>query len=277
MRLHVFLAQAGVASRRAAERLITEGRVRLNGRIVRAQGTHVSPPADRVEVDGRPVAPHAERKRYFLFHKPAGVVTTLRDRHAVRTVADYFRDIPERLAPAGRLDKDSTGLVLMTNDGALIYRLTHPRYGVRKIYRVTVEGLLASEAVRQLEKGVWIEGRKTAPCRIQVLNRLAGRADLQMELREGRKREIREMMQKVGLHVVRLHRVAYGPLKLDDLRPGERRELTPRVLSRMMSVHSDAAEDAADLSVSRERSGERSLSFDTVLKNLKKANKTSQG
>jgi pseudouridine synthase len=227
IRLHVHLARSGVASRRGAERLIDEGRVRVNGEIVRARGLTIDPSCDRVDLDGRWVSPGSERKRYFLFHKPRGVVTTLSDPHAARTLQDFFRDIPERLFPCGRLDKNSTGLVLMTNDGDLVHRLTHPRYGVERRYRVAVKGALPDAALERLRKGIVLEGRRTAPCGVTVLSRAGGRVELEMGLREGRKREIREMVKAVGAEVASLHRIRYGPLELGSLPPGERRELTP--------------------------------------------------
>lgn len=226
MRLHVFLARAGVASRRAAERLVAQGRVSVNGSPVRVQGFQIDPSADRVSVDGKPIAPVAQRLRYFIFHKPRGVVTTLRDPHADKTVADFFRDVSEKLFPAGRLDKDSTGLVLMTSDGELVHRLTHPRFGVEKRYRVGVRGNLSRDAVAALEKGILLGDKETAPCQIHVLGRRKDSADLRIVLREGRKREIREMMKRVGCRVDTLHRESYGPLRLGKLRAGQRRELT---------------------------------------------------
>ena len=233
MRLHVFLARAGVASRRAAEKLIAEGRVKVNGKPVRVQGCKVDPAVDWISLDGKSVGRSAERKRYFLFHKPAGVVTTLSDAHAGKSVADFFRDVPEKLIPAGRLDKFSTGLLLMTNDGDLIYRLTHPRFEVPKGYRVTVRGSLPDEAIRCLERGVILYGKRTAPCTIQVLTRGKGAAEVRMTLREGRKREIREMVKQIGARVVKLHRESYGALRLGNLAVGGRRELSLREIQQL--------------------------------------------
>ncbi len=232
MRLHVFLAKAGVASRRTAEKMIAAGRVRVNGKLISVQGFSVHPGSDKVEVDGSP-AEVSERKRYFVFHKPRGVMSTLRDRHAEKTVADFFRDIPEKLVPAGRLDKDSTGLLLMTNDGELIHRLTHPRYQVKKVYLVTVKGLIPPETFRRLEKGIPLDGKRTAPCRIEILSAGEDGLELRVTLHEGRKREIRKMMKRVGAEVETLERVSYGPLHLGNLRPGQRRELAPSEVRRL--------------------------------------------
>lgn len=230
IRLQIALARAGVASRRAAEQLIAEGRVSVNGAKVTRQGTRVRPGEDRIEVDGRPLAAPSGNKRYFLFHKPKGVTTTLKDRFAEKTVAEYFRDVPEKVVPVGRLDKDSTGLILMTDDGDLVYRLTHPRFEIPRVYRVRVADPPAPERLAALEKGIVLGGEKTAPCRVKVLagGKEQRKAEYQMTLREGRKREIREMFKALGARVTALHRESYGPLVLGTLRSGYRRELTAR-------------------------------------------------
>lgn len=236
LRLQLFLARAGVASRRAAERMIAEGHVRVNGLIVRTLGLKMDPISDRVEVNGQKIQSAAQAKRYFLFNKPAGVVTTLKDKYAEKTVADYFRDIPEKLVPAGRLDKDSTGLLLLTNDGDLIHRLTHPRYGVEKVYRVTITPPLSPEAIARLGKGIFLHGKKTAPCKIKVTAQAAQSMELLMTLREGRKREIREMIKSAGSAVTALHREIYGPLRLENLASGKRRELSAGEVDQLKAV-----------------------------------------
>ncbi len=235
MRLHVLLAKAGYASRRAAERLVSEGRVRVNGQIIQKQGVRVNPRTDRIEVDGKGVRARFERKRYFIFHKPDGVVTTLKDRHAERTVADFFRDIPEKLVPAGRLDKHSTGLLLMTNDGDLIYRLTHPRYQVERSYRVLVKGNLSPELIRRLERGIILDEKRTAPCRVRVLSLSGDTQELMMTLHEGRKREIREMMKRIGSRAIKIHRESYGPIHLGNLKSGARRELSADEVAQLVN------------------------------------------
>ncbi len=236
LRLQLFLARAGVASRRAAERLIAEGRVSVNGSPVRAQGLKIDPASDRVEVNGQRLHPSPQAKRYFLFHKPAGVVTTLKDKHAEKTVVDYFQDIPEKLVPAGRLDKNSTGLLLLTNDGDLIHRLTHPRYGVEKIYRVKIKPSLPAEAIERLKKGVLLYGKETAPCKIKVVSQNPQSMELLMTLQEGKKREIREMIKSAGSSVTALHRDSYGPLQLGNLASGERRELGTKEVNQLKAV-----------------------------------------
>jgi len=233
VRLHAYLAQCGVASRRASEKLIAVGRVVVNGKAVRKQGVCIDPTKDKVLVDGHPVLIETVREQYFLFNKPKGVVTTLKDPHAVRVVLDYFTDIKERLFPVGRLDKNSTGLLLMTNDGELANRLTHPRYGVEKRYQVKVRGFLDEKQINRLERGVIIEGKKTAPAQVRVIHAGREAMDLEMILCEGRKREIREMMLAVGSKVTKLKRVQFGPLMLGRLCAGERRRLTEAEIKKL--------------------------------------------
>lgn len=228
-RLHVVMAASGVASRRRAEAMILNGEVCVNGTVVRSQGLKVDPARDRIEVRGKPIRLLPEPKRYFIFHKPLGVVTSLRDVHAERTIQDFFHDVPARLFPAGRLDKDSTGLLLMTNDGELVHCLTHPRFGVKKRYRVVIDKIFPEETLERLEHGVLIEGRKTAPCKIEkVCEKSDGRMELIVTLHEGRKRQIRLMMREAGARTIKLHRETYGPLTLAGLRAGARRELSAK-------------------------------------------------
>ncbi|RTG98458.1 pseudouridine synthase [Thermus scotoductus] len=220
LRLQAFLARAGVGSRRKAEELIRQGRVRVNGRVA-VLGQKVNP-GDVVEVDGKPVEPPRERIILAL-HKPRGYTTTRHDPHAQKTVFDLLPDIPG-LHPIGRLDRDSEGLLLLTNDGHLTLRLTHPRYGVRKVYRVWTKGGTLPEAVCQrLEKGVVLED---GPARALSCKPAPGGALL--TLREGRKREVRRMLQAVGFPVVRLLRLRVGPIGLQSLRPGQYRRLSPK-------------------------------------------------
>jgi pseudouridine synthase len=224
MRLNAYLARAGVASRRGAEELIRAGRVTVNGEVA-SLATFVQP-HDRVELDGRPLAP--EPLAYVLLHKPAGVVTTARDPHGRPTVVDHV-DFPRRIVPVGRLDADTTGALLLTNDGELAHRLMHPRYGVEKVYEADVEGVPSPEALRRLAEGVELEDGRTAPARVRVLGRRRGggeTARLELVLHEGRKHQVKRMCAAVGHPVVRLHRTRFDGLDLTGLRPGEWRELT---------------------------------------------------
>ena len=219
MRLNAYLARAGVASRRGADELIKAGRVRVNGRPGELN-TFVER-GDRVEVDGRPVS--EQPLAYVLLHKPAGVVTTARDPQGRPTVVDLVR-LEARVVPVGRLDADTTGALLLTNDGPLAHRLAHPRYGVEKVYRVDVEGEPSDEALRRLAEGVDLEDGRTAPARAR---RLAP-ARLELTLHEGRKHQVKRMCEAVGHPVRRLHRTRYAGLSADDLPPGAFRELTDR-------------------------------------------------
>ncbi len=231
MRLAKHLAHAGVASRRAAEGLILAGRVSVDGEIVRDPARDVDE-RSRVEVAGRLVGGPEERVVYIL-HKPAGVLSTARDTHGRPTVIELL-DESRRLYPVGRLDADSSGLILLTNDGALAERLTHPRYEVPRTYRVRVAGGPVGErALRALRGGVQLEDGPTAPARVQRLpgGRLTGEGDsgeceeLELTIREGRNRQVRRMCEAVGHPVLALRRVAFGPLRLGSLQPGAHRRL----------------------------------------------------
>ena len=221
MRLNAFLARAGVASRRRADELIAAGRVLVNGAPAQLS-TRVGP-SDVVEVDGTRVA--AQRLAHVLLHKPAGVVTTARDPHGRPTVIELVRS-RERIVPVGRLDADTTGALLLTNDGQLAHRLAHPRYGVPKVYEAEVEGVPGEAPVAALREGVELEDGRTAPAEARVLRRGRGRAVLELTLHEGRKRQVKRMCEAVGHPVRRLHRSRYAGLGLDGLAPGEWRALT---------------------------------------------------
>jgi pseudouridine synthase len=217
MRLNAYLARAGVASRRKADELIKAGRVRVNG----APGelnTFVAS-GDRVEVDGRAVA--KQRLAYLLLHKPAGVVTTARDPRGRPTVVELVPREP-RVVPVGRLDEDSTGAILLTNDGELAHRLAHPRYEVAKVYVAEVEGQPSVAALRALAEGVELDDGRTAPARARRL----GPSQIELTLHEGRKHQVKRMCAAVGHPVQSLHRREYAGLTLDGLEPGGWRELT---------------------------------------------------
>jgi 23S rRNA pseudouridine2605 synthase len=217
MRLNAYLARAGVASRRGADELIRAGRVRVNGEVA-SLATFVGP-TDEVELDGRPVAP--EPLTYVLLDKPAGVVTTARDPHGRPTVVGLVGH-ERRVVPVGRLDADTTGALLLTNDGPLAHRLAHPRYEVDKVYEAEVEGDPSDEALRRLSEGVDLEDGRTAPARVRRL----GPGRIELTIHEGRKHQVKRMCDAVGHPVRRLHRSSYAGLRVDDLAPGEWRELT---------------------------------------------------
>ena len=221
MRLNKYLQAAGVASRRGADELIRSGRVRVNGEVVREPWREVNPAVDTVEVDGRKIALSAER-HYFKLYKPRGVVSTLRDPHAKRTLAEF---IPEglRLVPAGRLDKESEGLVILTDDGDLVFRLTHPSFEVAKRYRVVLDRYVEKRDLEDLARGIELEDGPFVPDEVKRL----GPREVELVIHEGRKREIRRAFRTLGYEVVRLIRTAMGPVELGDLRPGELRPLSP--------------------------------------------------
>jgi len=219
VRLARFLAHAGVASRRAAEELIREGQVSVDGRVVTDPARAVDE-GNEVTLDGRPVSP--EPREVHVLNKPFGVVSTARDTHGRPTVVSLVPS-PLRLYPVGRLDADTTGLLILTNDGELAERLTHPRYGVEKVYRARVEPPhLAHASLHALTSGVDLEDGVTAPARARRL----GEGVVEIAVREGRKRQVRRMLEAVGHRVVSLERVAFGPLRLGDLEPGASRQLS---------------------------------------------------
>ncbi|NLE20284.1 MAG: rRNA pseudouridine synthase [Clostridiales bacterium] len=225
MRLQKYLAACGVASRRRAEEMIQAGLVQVNGVTVREMGVQVGE-GDVVAVEGRPVALETD-KRYVLYYKPVGEVTTVSDPEGRPTVLDHFRDFPVRLYPVGRLDFDSEGLLLLTNDGELTNRLTHPRHEVEKRYIARVSNQVGAAELARLRAGVMLEGRKTAPAKVSVLREDPFSTDLLITLHEGRNRQIRRMVEAVGHQVVRLKRVQYGTVTLGNLQRGQWRELSP--------------------------------------------------
>jgi 23S rRNA pseudouridine2605 synthase len=226
MRLNAYLARAGVASRRGAEDLIRAGRVRVNGEVA-GLATFVEP-RDTVEVDGSPIEP--EPLTYVLLHKPAGVVTTARDPQGRPTVVGLVV-LERRVVPVGRLDADTTGALLLTNDGPLAHRLMHPRYEVDKVYEAEVEGEPTDETLGLLTEGIELDDGRTAPARVRRL----GPSLIELTIHEGKKHQVKRMLQAVGHRVRRLHRKAYAGLTLDGLAPGEWRQLTPDEVANLRS------------------------------------------
>ena len=220
-RLQKILSQAGVASRRASEQLMLEGRVTVNGQTIRELGTKADPSRDDIRVDGRRVKV-AEHHRYLLLNKPRGYVTTRSDPQRRPTVIDLLRGVREYVYPVGRLDFDSEGLLLLTNDGDLAARLTHPRHGVARVYDVRVLGEPDRHDIERLTKGVTIDDRRTEPAEVTV----AGPGHLVVTIREGRNRQVRKMCDAIGHPVRQLRRIAIGPIRDAKLKPGQWRELS---------------------------------------------------
>jgi pseudouridine synthase len=235
VRLNKFLSEAGVASRREADRWILEGRVSVNRKIVDELGVKVDEDQDVVKVDGVTVRKES-RPVYILLNKPAGYLVTLKDPFHRPTVRDLIPSSLGRIFPVGRLDFESEGALLLTNDGELAYRLTHPRFGALKIYVAKVRGEPDERALRRLERGVSLEGKKTAPAKAALLTANPKSSRLRIELREGRKREVREMCRAVGHPVLELRRVEFAGLGLKPLKPGEWRHLEPREVRRLKNL-----------------------------------------
>ena len=236
MRLQKYMAMCGVAARRKCEEIIAAGRVSVNGQIITEMGTQVEE-GDRVELDGVLITLE-EQKRYILYHKPAGEVTTVSDDKGRETVMDRFKDFEVRLYPVGRLDYDSEGLLLLTNDGELAQRLTHPSCEVDKVYLARVTGNPSNEAIDKLRRGVFMEGdeRRTYPAQVRVVRDESLYSDIVVSIHEGRNRQVRRMFDAVGHKVLLLRRIRFGSLELGDLRRGEWRELTQEEVSELKKL-----------------------------------------
>ena len=226
VKLQKYFSYCGVMSRRAAEQAIADGRVKVNGERAES-GRRIFPDTDLVEYDGKPITPSSDKKTYLLLNKPRGFVTTLSDEKGRRTVTELVSEIGVRVYPVGRLDMDSDGLLLLTNDGELTNKLTHPRHKIPKIYHVTIAGKVSSEAIAALSSPMVIDGYKILPVKTRLLSTDACSSLLEMTLYEGRNRQIRKMCQTQELKITRLCRVAIGDIRLGSLEVGKWRYLTP--------------------------------------------------
>lgn len=231
-RLQKVLARAGVASRRHCEEMIASGVVKVNGKVVTELGTKVDPFKDRIQVGNETIKP-TPQKYYVIMYKPRGYVTTLSDEKGRKKVTDLVKDIPARVYPVGRLDYDSEGLLLLTNDGDLTYALTHPKHRVPKTYLVRVSGMPGPAKLQKMAEGLELEDGLTAPAKVRLVGEREGNAQLEITIHEGRKRQVRRMCEYIGHPVLRLQRIRFGNLSLEGLKSGQHRHLTKKELSQL--------------------------------------------
>ncbi|KRL63562.1 pseudouridine synthase [Lactobacillus psittaci] len=234
-RLQKLIAEAGIASRRKAEGLITAGHVSVNGRLVTELGTKVER-GTSIEVDGVPI--QKERKHTYLLYKPRGVISSVKDDKGRKTVVDFFEELPYRLYPVGRLDYDTSGLILITNDGELANKLMHPRHMVDKVYVAKIKGMLTPEEIHSLKHGVRIDGRKSAPAKVKIIstNREKNTSIVQLTIHEGHYHQVKRMFKAVGHLVDKLSRERYAFLTLQSLTSGQYRELTREEVAKLKSM-----------------------------------------
>ena len=235
MRINKYIAHAGVASRRKAEELIKQGLVTLNGQMVTELATTVKS-GDRVEVEGQPI--YNEEKVYYLLNKPRGVISSVRDDKGRQTVVDLLPEVKERIYPVGRLDWDTSGLLILTNDGDFTDKMLHPRHEIDKVYVARVKGLVSKDNLRPLTKGIVIDGKKTQPARYRIVktDREKNRSVVELTIHEGRNHQVKKMFEAVGLMVDKLSRTRFGTLDLSGLNPGEARRLNKKEISQLYNA-----------------------------------------
>jgi len=225
MRLQVACAKAGIASRRESAKIIESGRISVNGKIIIEPGYRVDLDKDRISINNKNIA-LLQRKHYYVLNKPKGVVSTARDERGRKKVIDYVKNKNIRVYPVGRLDKDTTGLIMLTNDGDLSYRLTHPKFNVERVYKVKVKGKVPVEKIKRLIKGINLDGKVAKVKEAYIVESYMNHTELLLVLCEGRKREIRRMMMSLGHIVKELMRISYGPIELGNLKEGEIRAIS---------------------------------------------------
>lgn len=235
IRLQKYLAEAQISSRRGAEKIIAEGRVKVNGKTVTELGTKIETETDVVSVDGKP-AKICDKLIYIMLNKPEGCVTTVKDQFNRKSVMDCIKDVKERVYPVGRLDYDTSGLLILTNDGELTYRLTHPKHNVVKTYIASVDRTPHEKDMKLFREGIIIDGRKTAPAEIKIINK-GTNTILEIKIHEGRNRQVRKMCHAINCNVIKLKRVAIGELKLGDLEKGKYRALTENEIEYLKNCH----------------------------------------
>lgn len=228
-RIQKYLSRAGIASRREAEKMVLEGRVKVNEIIIREMGHQIDPNRDRIKLDDKLISIY-EKKIYIMLNKPKGVITSMADPQGRKKVVDLLCGVKERVYPVGRLDYATEGLLLLTNDGDLAYHMTHPKFKVEKIYQAKVEGRITSEALNVLRNGVLLEDGMTLPAKVRKIGNKEDNC-IEIVIREGKKRQVRRMFAKIGCPVIELKRIGLGPLKLGRLASGKHRELTKKELA----------------------------------------------
>lgn len=262
-RIQKILSQMGIVSRRKAEELILEGRVTVNGKAA-AIGMKADPARDYIKVDGKLIAgPTREKPQnvYLMFNKPRGIVTTLSDPEKRPTVKDFLKNVKYRVFPVGRLDFDSEGLLLLTNDGDFANAVMHPSQRMSKTYLVKVKGIAGEEEIGKLRRGVKLEDGRTLPARVRKIKELANNSWIEITIYEGRKRQVRRMLEKIGHEVIRLQRIAIDGLKLRDIRPGEIRHLTDeelKTLKKEVAIEKHSEIRSRQLTVRQNRDGRQS-------------------
>lgn len=232
MRINKYIAHAGVASRRKAEELIKNGHVTINGEVVDNLATQVKA-SDRVEIDGSPI--YNEEKVYYLLNKPRGVISSVSDEKGRKTVVDLLPEVRERIYPVGRLDWDTSGLLILTNDGDFTDKMIHPRNEIDKVYLARVKGIATKENLRPLTRGVMVDGKKTKPAHYHIVkvDKDKNRSVVELTIHEGRNHQVKKMFEEVGLLVDKLSRIRFGTLDLAGLRPGEFRKLSKKEISQL--------------------------------------------
>lgn len=234
MRINKYIARTGLTSRRKAETLVLNGNVKVNGVLVRELSFQVKE-GDLVQVNGETVCLE-DRRLYFAFNKPIGVVTTMSDEMGRPSVADYFADIQERVIPVGRLDINTSGLLIVTNDGDFANRIMHPSHEINKVYRARLQGQLSEKKVKILQEGLEIDGRKTAPAKVKVLRQTRGESDVEISIHEGRNRQVRKMFASLGCPVKSLKRIRVGPISLGNLQEGGYRKISLAEVEKLLEL-----------------------------------------
>lgn len=241
-RLQKVMAQAGIASRRKSEELIKEGKVKVNGKIVKELGVKVSS-SDQVEVNEIPI--ERETPVYFLLYKPRGVISSVKDEKGRKVVSDFFPELRERIYPVGRLDYDTSGVLLLTNDGEFANLLMHPKSEIEKVYVAKIKGIPLRESLKKLEKGIKLEDGKTAPAKVKMLSldKKKQTSIIEIIIHEGRNRQVRRMFEAIGHDVMKLKRERYGSLTLNGLSAGEAKELTPHEVKQLRTLTMEASKE----------------------------------